>query len=228
MTVHRLKLVYDGLDAADHHMPQSLERQVAEGLQIFAGAQVSYFVEGRVPDRIMDRTKYYQLHDFRQRPACWIAEMDISIVPDILVYGYFLRHVAQGIVKEIVGDAAKDIIRQALRDFFVGSIRDWKARRLITHPEFERVEPVLSMPSVNVPVFDDHVQQEEQKRRLYARMNYAMAKITAPIHRAATHVDIWFDDVRLDHIDQRFYSDEEIMEALLPLKEYGAQGYRYS
>jgi hypothetical protein len=56
MTVHRLKLVYDGLGATENRMPESLKRQISEGMQIFVGAQLSY-VEGRVPDRVMERTR---------------------------------------------------------------------------------------------------------------------------------------------------------------------------
>jgi hypothetical protein len=192
-------------------------------MQIFAGAQLSYFVEGRVPAHIMDRTKYYQLHDYRQRPACWIAELDITLTGQV-ASGYFLGRLAM----DMVGDVAKDFIKQAVREFFVGSMRDWKARRLIRHPHFERIQPALSMPGVNVPLFEDYAQQEQQKRHLYSRMNYAMAKVTAPIRRAATHVDIWFDDQHLDHIEQRFFSDEEIMEALLPLRDFDGYGHAYS
>ena len=220
MTFHRLKLVYDGLGAAENRMPESLKRQISEGMQIFVGAQLSYFVEGRVPDRVMERTRYYELHDFQERPACWIAEQDITLTGQVAT-GYFLGRIAV----DMVGDLAKDFIKQAVRNFFVDSMRDWKARRLIMHPDFERIEPVLSLPSVNVPVFHDPAEQERQKRRLYSRMNFAMAKITAPIRRAATQVDVWFDDVQLDHIEQRFFSDEEILEALLPLREFRAHGY---
>ena len=52
MTVHRLKLVYDGLGATENRMSESLKRQISEGMQIFVGAQLSCFVEGRVPDRV--------------------------------------------------------------------------------------------------------------------------------------------------------------------------------
>ena len=118
-----IKLVDDGLDAAENRMPESLKRQISEGMQIFAGAQLSYFVEGRVPDKIMDRTRYYRLHDFQERPACWIAELDISVVPDIVVYGYFFKEVAKG----IVGDVAKDMAKKAMRDFLQDR---WKPGRL--------------------------------------------------------------------------------------------------
>lgn len=222
--VHRLKLVYDGLDAAQHQMPQSLERQIADGMQRFVGAQLSYFVEGRVPDKIMDRTKYYQLHDFRQRPACWIAESNAVLATGVVATGYFLGSVA----KDVAGDLLKEFVKNAVREFFVESYTDWKNRRLITHPSFERIEPVLSMPRANMPFVDIHEDQEAQKRRLFARMCDAMANITAPIHRAATHVDIWFDDVLLDRVESRFYSDDEIMEALLPLRDSPSCAHTYS
>jgi hypothetical protein len=114
-------------------------------MQVFCGAQLAYFVEGRVPDRIMDRTRYYQLQDFRQRPACWIAELDMSTATVALGSGYFLGH----LVKDIVGDALKDFVRQNVRQFVGDSYCDWKARRLIIHPPFERIEPMLGLPKIN-------------------------------------------------------------------------------
>ena len=110
MTVHRLKLVYDGLGATENRMSESLKRQISEGMQIFVGAQLSYFVEGRVPDRVMERTRYYELHDFQERPACWIAEQDITLTGQVAT-GYFLGRIAL----DMVGDLTKDFMKQAVR-----------------------------------------------------------------------------------------------------------------
>jgi hypothetical protein len=46
-----------------------------------------------------------------------------------------------------------------------------------------------------------------------------MTKISSPIGRAATHVDIWIEDQKLDRLDRRIVTEEDITAALLPLRE---------
>jgi hypothetical protein len=207
MSTHRLKLEYDGLTASENCMPTSLEKQITEGAQIFLAAHATYFTEGRVPDRLMDRSCYYQIQDIRQRPGCWIAEYDLTIAA---AGGYFLG---------IGRDLAKDYLKKAFQELIRHSYQAWKNGRPIVGTPFERIVPTLNMPSErNAPVFDFEAEEEGQRRRLYARVDFGLSKVTAPIGRAATHVDISFDDERLDRIKQRTYSEAEIEEALLPLK----------
>lgn len=224
MIVHKFKLVYDGLDAAENRMPQSFKNQIGEGMQRYVGAQLCYFVEGRLPNRVMGQTPYYRLHDVQERPACWIAEMDITANVAALAGGFILRDVVGG----LVGDALKEYARDAVREFFKGCFAAWRDRLLIEHPPFERIEPVLSMPGANMPFVDDAAEQELQRRNLYRRMSDGMAHITSPIRRAATHVDVWFDDLHLDCIENRHYSDDEIESALHPLIGFHGEPAHYS
>jgi len=224
MIVHKFKLVYDGLDAAENRMPQSLKNQIGEGMERYVGAQLCYLVEGRVPNRIMGQTSFYKLHDFQERPACWIAEMDITASVASLAGGFILRDVIGG----LVGDALREHAKAAVKEFFKECYTALKDRRLIDHPPVERIEPILSMLGANMPFVDDVAEQELQKRRLYRRMSDGMAHITAPIRRAATQVDVWFDDIQLDHIEHRHYSDDEIESALRPLIGFHGGPAHYS
>jgi hypothetical protein len=208
---HRFKLVYDGLGASENRMPQALKHEIGEGMQWFVGAPLWYAVEGSVPSRIPTHATFYEFDDFQERQACWIVEMDVTTSAVILGGGYLLRDVT----KDLIGDALKAGVKRAFRHFVKSSYDAMMKRELVEHAPRERIEPFLTMPGDNMAA--EAAEQLLQKQRLYRRMNGAMANITSPIHRAATQVDVWFDEEHLGCIDWRIYGDVQIESAIRSL-----------
>lgn len=210
---HRFRVVYDGMSAVDHRMRWTYRNQIGEGMQRYVGAQLCYFVEGRLPTRIMGETDYYRLDDVQQPPACWIADMEITTSVAAMASGFILRDVVGG----LVGDALKDFIKLAVRHFFAECFAAVNARRLIEHPPFERIEPVLTIPGANMPFLDNLAEHELQKDNLYRRKRDGLALITSPLRRSATYADVWFDDERLGRLEHRMHSEEDIASAVRTL-----------
>lgn len=215
MASHALKLTYDGLGATQHKMPTSLEKQVTGGAQEFLGAHAYFFTEGRIPENVGDRSKRFHIHDLRKRSGSWEA-----------IYAIDFAKIASDFLNEYTRELTKDLAIEAALATKLGflylihrSYKAWKERRPLMDRAFDHDESVLSEVAGNyAPMLDVEAEQEAQRRKLFERTNSSMSKITAPIGRASTHLDIWLDDVHLDHVERRFYSDEEITAALLPLR----------
>lgn len=216
MSSHSLRLVYDGLGATHHRMPTSLEKQITAGAQEFLGAHAYFFTEGRIPVNIGDRSKLFHIHDLRQKNGSWEA-----------IYAIDLANVASDFVIQYVRELTKDLAAEAALATKVGflylihrSYKAWKERAPLRDRTFDRIAPVLPEVSGNgAPMFDTEAEHVNRRRRLFGRVNSSMSKMTAPIGRGATHLDVWLDNMPLDHIEHRFYSDEEIITALLPLRQ---------
>lgn len=219
MAIHRLKLVYDGLAAADSRMPVSLEKQVTFGAQILLGAHAAYFTECAVPDRIMDRSRHYQLSDVRSGDVRanrfpWAAEYHL----EILGLGTFD-------LNEVVWDLAQERIGDELVRFLHQSIAAWMQRRPAAASPHARLAALLDTPpSPRHPILDLDGAEAEQRHRLYQRTDEAMARITTPLGRAATGLDIWLDGELLTQFERRVFTDEDIARALSPLKAGWAPG----
>jgi hypothetical protein len=46
-----------------------------------------------------------------------------------------------------------------------------------------------------------------------------MSKMTAPIGRSAEQVEVWFDNEKLDHVQKRLVSEEEITAAVQMIQD---------
>ena len=197
-------------------MPTSLEKQVTSGAQEFLGAHAYFFTEGRIPANIGDHSKLFRIHDLRQRNGSWEALFAIDVAH---VASEFVTEYARELTKNLAVDAAL-ATKLGFAYLIHRSYKAWKERKPLYDRTFDRIEPVLTEAAGNrAPIFDTEKDHTLQRHRLFARTNSSLSKITAPIGRAAAHVDPWFDDIQLDHIEHRFYSDEEIAAALLPLRE---------
>lgn len=215
MPSHTLRLVYDGLDAANHKMPTSLEKQITAGAQEFLGSHAYYFTEGRIPANVNDQSRYFHVHDLRQRDGSWEAIFAIDVAS---LANEFLKTYARELTKEIAVDAAL-ATRLGFLYLIHRSYRAWRERRPLTDSVFDRIEPVLvDVHGNGAPIYDPAIECERQRRLLFQRTNSSMAKITAPIGRSATQVDLWFDDQKLDHVQRRFFLEEEIAAAVLSLR----------
>jgi hypothetical protein len=197
-------------------MPTSLEKQITAGAQEFLGAHAYFFTEGRIPLNVADRSRLFQIHDVRLRKGRWEA-----------IYAIDLANVASEFVTQYVRELTKNLSVEAALATKIGfaylihrSYKAWKQRRPLGDYLFDRTSQVLSDANANgAPMLDLEGEQERERRRLHERTNSSMSKITAPIPRAATHLVIWFDDVEMDRMDRRFYSEDEITAALQPLRE---------
>lgn len=216
MALHALRLVYDGLDATHHKMPTSLEKQITAGAQEFLGAHAYFFTEGRIPTHVNDQSDYFHIHDMRQRDGSWEATFSIDVAT---VASQFVKDYVQALTKDLAVEAA---LATKIGFYYLvkHSYKSWQKRRPLTDTVFDRIEPVLMASQGNgQPVFDLTIENERQRRLLFKRTDASMAKITAPIGRSATHVDISFDDQKLDQIHRKFVSEDEITAALLPLRQ---------
>ena len=217
MTTHTFRLVYDGLGATRHKMPPSLVKQITAGAQEFLGSHAYFFTEGQIPTNVQDHSKQFQIHDWRQRDGSWegIFVIDIGSAAS----EFFAQYVKE-LSKHLAGRAAT-ATPQAFSYLIRRSYQSWKERRHLSETTFDRIEPVLTEATGNrAPIVDVESEGVAQRKRLYDRTYSSMMKVSAPIGRAALHVDIYFDDVLLDRIEHRFYTDEEIATALLPLREH--------
>ncbi len=189
-------------------MPTALEKQITAGAQEFLGAHAYFFTEGRIPTNVSDHSRYFHIHDVRRRDGSWEASFVIDIATE------FFKEYKGELIKSLAAEAAL-ITKVGFFYLVRHSYKSWKERRPLTERTFDRVEPVLTEHTGNrAPIFDLHAEQDKQRRRLFERANSSMSKITAPVGRAASHVDVWLNDQRLDHIERKFISEDDISAAL--------------
>jgi hypothetical protein len=82
----------------------------------------------------------------------------------------------------------------------------------------DRIEPVfLDHVGNREPIIDVHAEAELKRRILYRRVDSSVAKMTSPIGRNATQVDVWFGKYHLDQMKQRHIEDAAITDALAQL-----------
>jgi hypothetical protein len=205
-------------------MPTSLEKQITADAQEFLGAHAYYLTEGRIPTNVGDHSKHLHIHDFRQRDGSWEALFTIDLAN---VASEFLTEYVRELTKGAAIDAA---IATKLGFIWLvhRSYRSWTERTPLRDKTFDRIEPVLSELSGNgAPLYDPDIRHDGQRQRLYDRTHSSMSKISSPIGRAATHVDIWLDDQKLDRVERRVVTEEDITAALLPLRERLDRQHRY-
>lgn len=210
-----LRLVYNGLDATWHRMPTSFVKQITAGAQEFLGAHAYFFAEGKIPVNVLDSSRSFRIDDIRQRDGSWEALFTIE-----------LANVASEFVTEYVRAMTKDLAVEAALATKIGfvwlvhrSYKSWSERTPLRDKTFDRIEPVLADVVGNgAPIYDPEIDCNEQRQKLFDRTFSSMAKISSPIGRAADHVDIWLDDQKLDRLQRRIFTDEEIEAALFTLR----------
>ncbi len=223
MTSLTFRLVYDGLGATHHRMPTSLEKQITAGAQEFLGAHAYFFTEGKIPGYIGDHAKYFQIHDFRQRDGSWEALFQIDLAN---VASEFVTEYVRELTKGAADDAAL-VTKLGFLWLVHRSYKSWVERRPLRERTFDRIEPVLSDVSGNgAPLYDPDTGNDVQRQRLYERTYSAMTKMSAPIGRAASEVELWLDDQKLDKLQRRIVTEEEITTAVLQLRD-GVSRHRH-
>lgn len=212
MASHTLKLIYDGLGATQHRMPPSLEKQITAGAQELLGSHAYFFTEGRIPASVQDRSRHFQLHDLRQKDGSWEAH-------------YLIDLFADEYIRNLTKDAARiaaTATEAAFASLIYMSIEAWRTRRISKETAFERIEPVLMFSNGNrEPIVDLESEREWQRRVLFDRTDSSMSKMTAPIGRAASHLDLWIDQTHLSRVERRFYQEDEITHAVMQFRATG-------
>ena len=212
-----LRLVYDGLGATHHKMPTSFEKQITAGAQEFLGAHAYFFTEGRIPANVADHSRLFNIHDLRQRDGSWEALYNIDIAN---VATEFMTEYIRELTKSFAVDAAL-ATKLGFMWLLHRSYKAWSQRTPMRDRTFDRVDPVFTENGGNgAPFVDTERESDAQRRRLYARTHLSMTKISSPLGRAATQVDIWVDDQKLDQLVRRIVTEEEIADALIPLREH--------
>ncbi|MDX2265530.1 MAG: hypothetical protein NW215_11230 [Hyphomicrobiales bacterium] len=207
MGSHTLRLEFDGLGAARHEMPTALEKQITAGAQEFLGAHAYYFTTGRVPINVNDHNQYFQIKDIRISNGSWVATFICIIAYDLLKKYY--SHLSD----EVTSEAAR-FTKTAFKKLITMSYAAWQQHKPISEMHFNRIEPVFSdLTGNHAPIIDLSAEDGVQRRLLFERTNSSMTKMTAPIGRAATHLNMWFDNVHLDCIKEK-YTEADISSAL--------------
>jgi hypothetical protein len=164
---------------------------------------------------VQDHSKFFHIHDLRVKKGSWEA-----------IYAIDLGKIAADFISEYLRELTKNLAVEAALATKLGfvylvhrSYKAWKERCPLPDRVFDRDEAILTEALGNhAPMLGIERERDAQRRRLFERTNSSMSKVTAPIGRAATRLDIWLDDVHLDLVERRFYSDEEIAAALLPVR----------
>ena len=210
------KLVYDGLGATQHRMPTSLEKQITSGAQEFLGAHAYFFTEGRIPTNVADHSRYFHIHDFRTQRGSWEALYTLDLTT---IASDFILEYARELTKNAATDAA--IATKVAFVYLVHrSYKAWTERKPFAERTFDRIEPVLTEVTGNgAPIYDSESERDRERKRLFDRTNSSISKMTSSLGRAATHVDLWLDQIHLGRIERRFYSDDDIETALFPIRE---------
>ena len=196
-------------------MPTNYVKQITTGAQEFLGAHAYFFTEGIVPTNVNDHSNYFRIHDWRQRDGSWeaIFQIDVADVATELLKQYFRE-----LTKDLPADAAT-ISKYGFMWLIFRSYRAWQARQPLTDQVFDRIEPVLRDTKKNgAPIFDEENDADNQRRNLLLRVDSSLTKMTSPIGRAATRVEPWFNDQRLDCIERRHISDDDLAAAIQPLR----------
>jgi hypothetical protein len=197
MQRHLLSLRYDGLRATEGELGTSVSKQVIQGAQIFLGAHAHYYLSGAVPDRINDRTTGFEITQASRAKGSHVADFLINFV----------------------SNGAYDLAKFGFELFVLHSLMAWHNKELVSHPHLERIEPYFEVPHSNRPFIDEEAERHGQRVRLYRRVGQAMAYMTAPIGSSASTMDLSFDGKPIQTYGRRFYSEEEVVEAVLQLRD---------
>jgi hypothetical protein len=214
MNTIELKLIYDGLEATQHRMAPSLVKQITAGAQEFLGAHAFYYTTGSVPANVNDHSESFRIHDIRQRNGSWEASFVIE-----------LQNITSGIVLDCTRELTKNWAANAATLTHFGffylvskSYRAWQTRRPLDQSPFDRVEPVFRDQIGNgAPMFDEFADSERNRQLLFKRVDSSISKITSPIGRNATHVDMSFGGIHLDQHQRKHTAEADITEALSQL-----------
>lgn len=199
MTDHTLTLCYDGRRAAHGALLPSASKQVIAGAQALLSAHGYYFTQAMVPDRLLDRSDYFEINDLaRSDGDTWRADFRI----------------------DVASDEYSDTKKFGFGAFFAASYRAWLEKKLCGDPPYDRRQPILAYPAhhANIAASDDSVPSMTHRRRLYAKLSDAMALITAPIGASSTSLELFWDGKLLDTRASRHYSDADIEDALVAIK----------
>jgi hypothetical protein len=218
MANYVLRLHYDGLGAADGKMPTSFEKQITTGAQMFLGAHAYYHTERRIPNAVMDHSRHFQVHDVRYQRGSWEALYEVSFA------GLVVRELLIDAVKDTAKGVAKDAFKTLVQQSYVA----WKNRRILVGSSFDNSQITLDAPGPsNTPIFDFSAEDEMQRKRLFERIDQSVSLMSSPIGTAAGNFEIWLDEYRLDRIERRIYTDQEIVDALRPLQARLSGGRRH-
>lgn len=163
---------------------------------MFLGAHAHYYLEGRIPEKINDHSRSFEIEDLARERKCWIADFAVNIF----------------------ANAVWDAAQFGFGVFVWESYRAWTEGRLFEPPPFERREPLLSIPGgTNEQIFDPQTWDIQQRRRLNQRISDAMPLLTAPNGTSSSQLEIIMDGQLLDRIDDRLKTDELITDALIAM-----------
>jgi hypothetical protein len=193
MARHYFNLRYGGLLATHNELASSASKQAIEGAQMFLGAHAHYFLSGRIPQRINDKTPGYEITDLARAANSWEAEFAINIF----------------------AEEKWDIDKYAFPVLIYDSYRAWAQGRVYEDPPVVYRDPHVGTCSVQVdPPYDPD--QRHQQERLYHRVGRAVAHMTAGIGTSASMLELTIDDHMFAIIDRRvpFVTEDEVTEGV--------------
>jgi hypothetical protein len=207
MTRHVLNLRYDGLRATRGELRTGVSKQVIQGAQMFLGAHGHYFLTGHVPDRIGDKAPGFEIMDLARERGSWEAEFAIDLQ-------------ASGVWEQI---------KFGFGVFVYQSYRAWAEGMLFEEPPFERREPVLTAAAgANAPVFESLSVRQFHQERLASRIGQAVVLMTAPLGTSASTLEMSLDGRLFAVWDRRYFTEDEITDAVMQFRQGRVQGRRLS
>jgi hypothetical protein len=195
MARHILNLHYDGLRAAERNeLAPSASAQVVPGARLLLGAHANFYLNGIVPDRILEKGPGYEIGDLGRREGSWVADFVINFL----------------------SNETSHLLHLAFEVYLFAYIQHWKDGREFAD-QAERREPYFgSYGGVNEPFIDSVADREHQLRRLSRRTTDAVWHLTAAIGTSASVLTMSLDGRVIAVFDRRYplNGEQEITEAL--------------
>ncbi len=207
MTRHVLNLRYDGLRATRGELRTGVSKQVVQGAQMFLGAHGHYFLSGHVPDRISDKAPGFEIMDLARERGSWEAEFAI----DLQANGVW-EHVKFG-----------------FGVFLYQSYRAWAEGLAFEEPPMQRRKPAFAaVGGANETDLESLSVRHVQQERLASRVGQAMVLMTAPLGTSASTLEISLDGRLFAVWDRRYFTEDDITDAVMLFRQGRAHGRRLS
>ena len=207
MTRHVLNLRYDGLRATRGELRTGVSKQVVQGAQMFLGAHGHYFLTGQVPDRIADKAPGFEIVDLARERGSWEAEFAIDLQ-------------ANGIWEQM---------KFGFGLFLYQSYRAWAEGLPFEEPAMQRREPAFAAEDgAGRPAFAHLSAHQYQQERLASRIGQAVVLMTAPLGTSASTLEMSLDGRLFAVWDRRYFTEDDITDAVMLFRQGRAHGRRLS
>ena len=208
LATHNLRLEFGGLRAGADSLPPSQAVRVISGAREFLGAHAYYLTEGKIPQYVQERGKHFSIECSARGGLEW----KFQIVVDPRAHDFLQRRVGQLRFRPGVAMSRNE----GLAYFIRHSFSEWRGRRPLGGGIFDWAHPRLTSSSNEQPFVDWDRDDERNREQLFSRIDGSVERMTAPIRKSATSLEMWLDEELLGGFEVRFL-EADITQALLAL-----------